>query len=315
MLQTDFFNNDIITEIENDVNCPIYRTLNKAENFVLNTQDMREKMYQHYKMIGKPMQAQAVRQCGTFLMFRQFHDKNSTAQLSRANFCKNPLCPMCAWRRHIKYSNIMSYALQHTRGKLSHLVLGVPNTEHITRDRLMYLKERGKSFIQQKLGVKSYVSNLEITASERGFHPHLHILIDTDEYFNVSEESIKKFAQLWKYHFAKRDTAIYTREYDGYTYYIRGFKKSNPDEMSHIIMETTKYILKSEVSVTEELVSEMLEAIHGVRKMSAGGEFKGAIRQGKIETIVATEERLRQLYEYDWEWQIYNFINGRYIKK
>lgn len=314
-MSTNIFSTDIISEIEDNVNEPLYRTLAKAENIVINTQDLRKKMYKYYLSVGKLAQAKAVMECGNFLMFKTYEDKDRTSQLSRANFCKNPLCPMCAWRKHLRHSAVMSHALNNVQGKLSHLVLAVPNTDTITKERLMYLKERGKTFIQQKLNTNDYVINLEIVASEKGFHPHLHILLRTDDYFKVSEDTIRNYSELWKRHFAKKDTYNYTREYEGYTFYIRGLNANSVEDMQKIILETTKYILKSEVSVSQELVGQTLTAIHGVRKMNSAGAFKEAIKKGKLLAIKEADERLYELSKYNWVWEIFNFINGKYVKK
>ena len=304
-------NKDIITEIENEVNAPIYKTLGKAENFIINTKELREMLYKHYLQKQQPQKARAVKECGSFLMFKQYKDPQSTAQLASANFCKNPLCPMCAWRKHIKNSNIMSYAIEEIKGKVSHLVLAVPNTKNITRERLINLKERAVSFVKGQLNCENYYTSLEIVASDAGFHPHIHILIESDDYFKVSEEFIKDFSQKWKKHFDKKDTEIYDRSYDGYTFYIRGIT----DDYQGALQEVTKYVVKAETKIDTANTAQLADAVYGVRKTSAGGNFKKAIKVGKTDALIETEKFFRELSQYDWEYQIYNFINGRYIKK
>ena len=304
-------NKDIIAEIENEVNAPIYKTLGKAENFILNTAELRDMLYKHYLRKQKPHKAKAVKECGTFLMFKQYKDADATAQLARANFCKDPLCPMCAWRKHIKNSNIMTYAMEDIKGKVSHLVLAVPNTKHITRERLINLKERAVSFVKGAMDCENYYSNLEIVASDAGFHPHIHMLIETPEFFQVSEDRIKDMSQRWQKHFDKKDTEIYARAYDGYTFYIRGIK----GDYQGALQEVTKYVVKAETKIDTNNTAELADAIKGVRKSSAGGSFKKAIKNGKIDALIETEKFFRELSAHEWEYRIYNFINGRYIEK
>jgi plasmid rolling circle replication initiator protein Rep len=302
---------DIITEIENEVNAPIYKTLGKAENFIINTKELRDMLYRHYLKKQQPQKARAVKECGTFLMFKQYKDAKATAQLASANFCKNPLCPMCAWRKHIKNSNIMSYAMEEIGGKVSHLVLAVPNTKYITRERLLNLKERAVSFIKGQLGCENYYTSLEIVASDAGFHPHMHILLETEKYFQVSEEFIKDFSQRWKKHFDKKDNEIYNRAYDGYTFFVRGIT----GDYQGALQEVTKYVVKAETKIDTAYTEQLADAVFGVRKTSAGGSFKKAIKAGKVDALIETEKFFRELSAYEWEYQIYNFINGRYIKK
>ena len=305
---------DIIHEIDNDVNDTIYQTLSKAEKFILNTEELRNILHKYYLERGKIHQAQAVRECGRFLMFKQYKDKDSTAQLARANFCKNPLCPMCAWRKHIKTYNIMQYAVEELQGKVSHLVLAIPNTYNISKERITMLKERAVSFVRSELNCNDYFSSLEIVASEKGYHPHIHMLLCTKEYFEVSKEYILEMSGRWKAHFDKCDTEIYDREYQGYTFYIRGLAGTK-EELKSAILETTKYILKAESKIDYDNVASLCEAVKGVRKTSAGGDFRESIKVGKRSAYIETEAFFRELSAYDWEYQIYNFINGKYKKR
>ena len=305
---------DIIHEIENDVNDTIYQTLSKAEKFILNTEELRNILHKYYIERGKIPQAKAVRDCGRFLMFKQYKDKESTAQLARANFCKNPLCPMCAWRKHIKTYNIMQYAVEELQGKVSHLVLAIPNTSNITKERLTMLKERAVSFVRSELNCDDYFSSLEIVASEKGYHPHIHMLLCTKDFFEVSKEYILEMSGRWKAHFDKCDTETYSREYQGYTFYIRGLTGTK-EELKGAILETTKYILKAESKIDYERATSLCEAVKGVRKTSAGGEFREGIKVGKRSAYIETEAFFRELSAYDWEYQIYNFINGKYKKR
>ena len=314
MIQKNTPFKDIIHEIENDVNDTIYHTLSKAERFIINTEELRSLLHRYYIERGKIQQAQAVKDCGRFLMFKQYKDSNSTAQLARANFCKNPLCPMCAWRKHIKTYNIMQYAVEELHGKISHLVLAIPNTKTISRERITTLKERAVSFVRQELDCGDYFSSLEIVSSDTGYHPHMHILLSTKEYYNVSADFIKTMSARWKQHFDKKDVEIYDREYEGYTFYIRGLTGTQ-EELRNAILETTKYILKAESKIDYIHTANLCEAVKGVRKTSAGGNFREGIKQGKKCAYVETERFFRELSAFDWEYQIYNFINGKYKKR
>ena len=112
----------------------------------------------------------------------------------------------------------------------------------------------------------------------------------------------------------KHDEEIYDREYRGYTFYIRGLTGAK-EELKGAILETTKYILKAESKIDYECASNLCEAVKGVRKTSAGGNFREGIKVGKKSAYIETEAFFRELSAYDWEYQIYNFINGKYKKR
>jgi hypothetical protein len=87
------------------------------------------------------------------------------------------------------------------------------------------------------------------------------------------------------------------------------------EELKGAILETTKYILKAESKIDYVRATNLCEAVKGVRKTSAGGNFRESIKVGKKSAYIETEAFFRELSAYDWEYQIYNFINGRYKKR
>ena len=302
---------DSISPLEKIVNDTLGDTLSKATKLRNDADGVRRNIVQYLLSQGKYEQARSVESCGTFLMFKSYNDALGTSTLERANFCKHPLCPTCAWRRHIKYSAILSHGLQSASGKLSHLVLAVPNSAHLSRGDLMRLKERAKTFVQQKLSCKNYISNLEIVASDAGYHPHLHILLETDTYYKVNAEWIKRMATEWKKHFSKKREELYAN-YDSFTFYITGITREN---MSGAVQELTKYIIKGQQKISADMIAETAEAIHGVRKMSSAGTLKDTIKTGKRLATLALDDKLAKLSRYEWEYHIYQFIHGCYERK
>ena len=104
--------NDItsISFWEKNVNSTLEKTKSKAEYFINSTKELRSLLAGHYRDIGKYNTAVSISQCGTFLMFKEYKNKEKTAILDKANFCKNPLCPMCEWRKHIILEKQLKYA-------------------------------------------------------------------------------------------------------------------------------------------------------------------------------------------------------------
>lgn len=295
-----------ISQVEPIVNEEsLYQTLAKAEDKLLHSRDLRAKLKSFYFSQGKIQTALAVENCGTFLMFKQFNNLEHTTKLDKANFCKSPLCPMCSWRRALKYSALTDEAIKQTKDYLYHLVLAIPNTPQITKNDLCYLKSKSVYFLKHNLGITSYISNLEITKSEYGFHPHLHIVFESPNFIDVSAEYIKRMARLWKNCYNKHDT-----RYDTYTFFLQGVKRSD-DGLSR---ELTKYVLKAETQIDYEDIGVVACAIHGVRRMSAGGNLKQLLSQAKLNYNDAVLNEQYQLNEFDYEYLIFNYINGHYIQ-
>lgn len=312
MITRDSLTTEIISPTEAFVNDSIANVIRRAERAQNDASIIRRHLVQHLIHEKQAEQAHATANCGTFLMFKRYNDAEQTAKLERANFCKHPVCPVCAWRRHLKYSNLINIAISHsTYAYLYHLVLAVPNVESLSREYLMRLKERGKSFVAQKLGCKSYISNLEIVCHGNGFHPHLHMLLDLPNFVPVSADWIKNMSAKWKKHFSKGLDGVYDR-YAGFTFYITG---SSKDESGNIALELTKYIVKGDISSEPENVETIARAIKGVRKMSTAGTFKKALQDAKECVALDTAEKLEHLSHYDWEYQIFNYINGKYERR
>ena len=53
-----------------------------------------------YSLAGQEKRANTVRSCATFFEYHHFSD--NSVKFHSANFCKDPLCPVCAKRRSIK---------------------------------------------------------------------------------------------------------------------------------------------------------------------------------------------------------------------
>ena len=295
-----------ISQVEPIVNeTSLYNTLAKAEEKLLDSRDLRRKLKSFYFSIGKTQTALAVENCGTFLMFKQYADKDHTTKLDKANFCKSPLCPLCAWRRAIKYSAFTDNAISLTRERLYHLVLAIPNVEILTKSELCKLKAKAVYFLKYNMNVTSYISNLEITKSDKGFHPHLHIIFESNAFISVDAEYIKKQAKAWKNCYNKTDT-----NYDAYTFYLQGVNRDN----SGLAQELTKYVLKAETKISADDISIVACAIHGVRRMSSGGNFKKLLSLSKKQYEKNALDELSQLSYYDYEYLIFNYINGKYIQ-
>lgn len=307
---------EILPYQEQIVNDDLESVLSKAERLQNSSALVRQYLVRHLISEKKADQAHYTATCGSYLVFKQYKNADRTLKLERANFCKHPMCPVCAWRRHLKYSKIIDKALEIGKYRyLYHIVLGVPNSDVLTRESLMRLKERGASFVKQKFSAGGYVSNLEVVNHGNGMHPHLHILAEAPEFIRNSADYVKEMSAKWLNHYTKgleNKTALRER-YAGFTFFITGITK---EERKNASLELTKYIVKGDFTSDDgESVSKIARAIKGVRKMSSAGVFKSAISEAKKEIAIDTAEFIESLSREEYELLIYKFINGEYRKE
>lgn len=134
--------------------------------------------------------------CGNTLAFA-LNSEDGKLQLHQAFFCKNRLCPYCAWRRALKTSHVAREVVQMISDSKKYknspwlfLTLTLKNCEASeVRDTIKLMNKallklfRRKKFKNFVLG---YMKTIEVTynAEDDTYHPHLHVLIlVTSTYF------------------------------------------------------------------------------------------------------------------------------------
>lgn len=262
----------------------------------------------------KEAQAKYLKECGSFLKFRYFLNNEHTKKLIGANFCKNPLCPVCAWRKHIANQKALHEFINKSKNYIYHVVLAVPNTETLTKEQLRELKHNAIAFLKDESGLDAtnYFLSLEIVYSETGFHPHLHIIIETNCFIKVDETYIKEMSKLWRLYADKLFTFqhFFTQSENGFTFYIRGINKSEAKSASE---ELTKYVLKPSnfEIVTENIIEQIYKSISNTHLLSAGGTIKKAL--SKIKTTQKIDESIEQehlLNNFAFFDVIFNWLNS-----
>lgn len=295
--------NIIIAEKTQEVNTELQKIEMKKKN-ALKIQEELTKLYVERKKYSK---AENIKECGTFLMFRNYHDADNTKELKKANFCKHSLCPMCAWRLHLKNTKIMSYALEHAKGRLYHLVLAIPNTPHLEKAELSRLRSRAIDFIKSHLDTNSYIINLEITKGKQGFHPHLHCVIEVPKFIKVSREYVMYMSRLWCSCYTDCDINVINQ---GYTFYITGIT-----DKAKASQELTKYIFKdSSAEYTSIDVENIADATYNLRKISAGGNLRTLYADGKQNIKTQRDIQRFELIDVDYTDSFFAFLDGEYKK-
>lgn len=275
---------------------------NKHKNFALDLQRKLSLIYDKRNLYATTTynnaKSENVLKCGTHIEFERFKDAKNTTRIYGANFCKHKLCPMCAWRLHlknaVKFQRVFKEIGKHN---YYHLVLTIKNVPNITREFILKLRQKATQFIKKTMGIKDYFLSFEITIDKKGnYHPHYHIIYIKDQ----GQEFTKKWLQTqW----------AYTCNY-GDKYQVVHNAKCNGNTISR---ELTKYILKFEdISPSIKQLQTIDTALHHVRKYASNGVFLQA--QKDVEKILDKEDfdKMCDLKQYDAELLFYNWIGDAY---
>lgn len=240
---------------------------------------------------------QRVTDCGSLLVFAKYRDPASTEKLHNANFCKNKLCPMCAWRTHLKISEQIQYAVEQQEAKLYHIVLTIPNIKYMDKPFLLDYRKRAVKFLREIMGVNNYLMSFEITVSEHGeYHPHFHILGE------MNEEKARRYLQAeWARYLGINRKWV-----------MLHYEKATKDTYR----ELTKYIIKFE---SKETPTKALEVIYyatkGVRRYALAGQLKEDYKLAKKTIEEKYKLEKTSLEEYgDPELEFYKWFGNCYKK-
>ena len=230
-----------------------------------------------------------VYQCAEVLKFIEQQD--GTKKLYQSYFCKNKLCPICNWRRSMKYAYqaelVVNEALiRYPKGRFLFLTLTIKNVSGKELNKTLSKMTEGfnRLFKYKKVdkNVLGYLRATEVTYSteHENYHPHLHVLLFVkSSYFtgnNTNYISQEEWTKLW----AKAMKLNYTPVVD-----IRTVKAHKRKSLESAIIETAKYPVKpfdvdtEDVTLFSEMVKERItedltNGLHRKRQIGFGKLFK-----------------------------------------
>lgn len=141
--------------------------------------------------------------CGTYVALQQ---QDGYTRVVGSNFCRQRICPMCAWRRSLRMYVHMQDVV-HTLEEYDYILctLTVPN---VAGDQIgdalnrMYKQFREMVKLPDFRAWDGYFRSTEVTYNRdfNTFHPHLHILVAVrPQYFSGrAYVSAAKLRQLWQ---------------------------------------------------------------------------------------------------------------------
>lgn len=278
--------------------------------------------------------AERVLMCAEVLKFKEQAD--GTNKLYQTYFCKNKLCPICNWRRSMKYAYqaelVVNEAMKrYPKGRFLFLTLTVKNVSGKELNKTLSKMTEGfnRLFKYKKVdkNVLGYLRATEVTySSERNdYHPHLHVLLFVrSSYFKggnyISQEE-------WTNFWVKAMKLDYTPIVD-----IQAVKDKNGRGLKKAILETAKYPVKPfdvfkdddnnvivlDYHTKKRVVDDMLNGLYRKRQIGFGKLFKDIKKELELDDIEDgdliqtgeekdTESTGKEIVAV-WNWQRMNYF-------
>ena len=235
-----------------------------------------------------------VYQCAEVLKFHQQDD--GSLKLYQTWFCKNRQCPICNWRRSLKYSAQLSKIIDQAikrkpKAKFLFLTLTIKNCGGEELDKtIKRMHKRFRNLMQYakvKKNLLGFVRATEVSYnSSRGdYHPHMHVMLMVKStYFKNSDNYISQ--EEWIAFWQKAMQLDYAPSVD-----IRKVYDRKGKGIVSAIQETAKYPVKPieiDVKDNDELLQVTYDLYHGLRRkrlLSFGGLFKEIKNELRLDDV------------------------------
>jgi plasmid rolling circle replication initiator protein Rep len=274
-----------------------------------------------FDRLDEPKRAERVRYCGTILEFTK-ELESGRRFLSRANFCRERLCPFCQWRRSLRMffevSQVMDYVGEDKSLVPLFLTLTLRNCPAVRLGEALDQIFGGWYVFTHQRKIRRLLTGwfraLELTYNKETdeFHPHIHAIIFVEKsYFENSYLVTSEWVHLWRISLGL--------DYDPICD-IRKIKNNQGRRKG--IAEVSKYTVKdyeiatSNKSLTDHLVSILNKDLKGRRLYAYGGILKKAaaiLFSKNYEDLVSTEdETIREdvatvIERYRWNFGLANY--------
>ena len=282
----------------------------KPWDFHRHLSDKVKCLYQGTELEGC---AELIARCSRWLEFALSakSEGERVFRLQSARFCRQRHCPVCQWRRSLKWKARFLKALpeitkDYPDSRWLFLTLTVKNCP-ITELRLTLSKmnKAWNSLVGRKaFPAIGFVRSVEVTRSTEGeAHPHFHILMMVrPSYFKGANYlSQEKWRSLWQLSLRV--------EYDPWVH-IQVIKSAKGEgqaaEIVQALKETLKYTVKGQDLVADrDWLIELTYQLHGTRSVSLGGVLKEYLTEAENETnddLVHVDEDAGEVKPDDPRW-------------
>lgn len=251
-----------------------------------------------YKSIGLNKRSERVAACGTYLEFGLYDD--DTVKLHTANFCKDVLCPVCAWRKSLKMYSDVYKCVTALNGsyKFIFVTLTIKNCKgDVLSDTIDFLQHSYSKLMRLKRMsfVKGAYKALEITYNNKTneYHPHLHIIFAVAPNYFSSADYLRtdELVMLWKSALGVSYTPI------AYIENIKAKKRKNA--LACAVAEVAKYPCKASdyLSNDDETNKQVVQALSSALAHRRMYEFYGVF--SKVRKALKLENNENDLIHID----------------
>lgn len=240
--------------------------------------------------------AARIQQCSQRLgfAFQATDEGELKLRLQQAKFCRVRHCPVCQWRRVLKwrakfFTAVPKVMEAHPNGRWIFLTLTVRNCP--LGDLRETLRQMNKAWVRlaqrKQFPAIGFVRSTEVTRSPDGSaHPHFHcLLLVKPSYFSGQNYVTQaQWAELWQ----DALRADYTPIID-----VRSVKPrhSKINTISHALLETLKYTVKPDDLLHDvNWLQELTKQLHNTRAVSVGGVLRDFIDDKEPDDLIHIEE-------------------------
>jgi plasmid rolling circle replication initiator protein Rep len=235
--------------------------------------------------------ADRIQTCGKLLEFALRSDNQGDVgiKLQSAHFCRVRHCPVCQWRRSMKWQAKMFSAMPEiTQAYPTHrwifVTLTVRNCDLV--DLRAVVDGMNKAFTRlsqlKAFPAIGWIKSLEVTRNaETGqAHPHFHcLMLVPPSYFGKSYIKQEEWRSLWQRCMRVDYSPVVNVKA------VKPKKNKLTDELDDIgqaIVETLKYSVKEEDLVADkEWLGELTTQLHKTRAIAIGGVLKNFLKEEK----------------------------------
>lgn len=210
-------------------------------------------------------------------------------KLYHANFCRDRLCPMCAWRRSYKIFGQMSKIMNLLGNscRFLFLTLTVPNCEpedlNETLDKMMHAWSKLVRRSRFRRSVLGFFRALEITRNRFNgtYHPHFHVVLAVSPKYFKDDRYISRDEWLRMWQQSMNDDSI--TQVDVRTMRDKVTGDVSAQALASAVAESAKYAVKAadyvfsgNSALMDSIVSTLSGALYHRRLTALGGVFKSA---------------------------------------
>lgn len=247
------------------------------------------------------------------------------SKVSKANFCRDRLCPMCAWRLAVRnFANLLkvSEVIKYGGNQLVFGTLTIPNCKgEQLGNMISYLKESLVRLRRKQAFVKAfngYFLKVEVTYNKETdeYHPHIHLLLSAvSDYFTNKEKYLTtdKLVEMWG---SCTDDLLFSynrRNNKDLKGFMSWFEKVDDEKNS--LNELAKYSVKS-FEVVDESIDTFAYELNGVKLITYYGSFAKVHKKLRLDDEKLTDDVREDIdyiltkFHYDNELGQYKQIFG-----